>query len=629
MLAASTPLLALSLVYGGPVVANSLAGRFMGGAKLAPEKTLAPDAMNVAPAMTLSTRTQTSSVTGASTSPGVGEFTYSMAKTANQAVSSTASALQSATAQVSSTQSKMLSGSTSTGNRITDGDSFTSSMMHSQAKQDVFAAQAGQNIARGVTGSSSEKQAIEHAATGLMGVSVGGRVVVGAEVAFQEQLRAAGGTDEGRINSLAHQATEAYTDTVQNSDEYRDMKNYAASHSSESVLSSDKTQQKADQWASALNNQVTATEQYNKVASIASSGGLSREVKASELGYTLYKHDNGETNNRVRELMQSSPEMYKEMDGAMKKATDTIRASGVGMPGDHLDLATKFLALNSVRPEMALEIARNAFTPSEHAVDTGLKPDTFKTDLKPSDIMRPGDARAVQQSAGGGGDITRLFGNEPGSAGSMHGGSAPAVNASHQNAPDAGGSSGREAPASNAHRAPVSGTDSTHAGSFAQTHASGADGDSSNAERRGSSHGKPDIWERMDRIASNGGIPIDRAAAAGNASGHTNHAPSSWGDIIKNNVGRMPAAPAHPSVPRADAVKKDIDNKNLGHDAMDHYDEKGGLGGTNTKNLEGAMWTEGGVLKDGLKDLAHNIPNGIKDLGGAVREKVFPSNDKK
>ena len=42
MLAASAPLLALSLVYGGPIVANSLASRFMGGAKLAPEKSLAP-----------------------------------------------------------------------------------------------------------------------------------------------------------------------------------------------------------------------------------------------------------------------------------------------------------------------------------------------------------------------------------------------------------------------------------------------------------------------------------------------------------------------------------------------------------------------------------------------------------
>lgn len=635
MLAASTPLLALSLVYGGPVVANSLASRFMGGAKLAPEKTLAPDAMNVSPAMTLSTRTQTSSVTGASTSPGVGEFTYSMAKTANQAVSSTASALQSATAQVSSTQSKMLSGSTSTGNRITDGDSFTQSMMHSQGKQDVWAAQTAQNIAKGLTSNSTEQQAINHVMAGTLGgsLSAGGKfaVIGGAEVeaALREELRAAGGTDESRVNSLAHQATEAYSNTVQNSDEYRGMKNYADTHGSESILSSEKMQQKADQWASALNNQVTATEQYNKVASIASSGGLSREVKASELGYTLYKHDNGETNNRFRELVQGSPEMRKEMDGAMIKATNTIRASGVGMPGDHLDLATKFLALNSVRPEMALEIARNAFTPSEHGVDTGLKPDTFKTDLKPGDIVKPGDARATQQSAGGGGDIATLYSNAPGSAGSMPGGPAPAVNAAHPNAPDASGSSGKEAQASKAHQTPDSGAGPAPSKDVPKPHAAGTDGDSSNAERRGSSHGKPDIWAQMEKVADNRGIPIDRAAAVGNASGHTNHAPSSWGDILKNNAGKMPTAPVLPSVPAADAVKKDIDNKNLGQNAMGHYNEKGGARGTNAHNLEGALMKEGGEFGGKLGTLRHMAEDKLKDLGGSVRENVLPTDSKK
>jgi hypothetical protein len=325
--------------------------------------------------------------------------------------------------------------------------------------------------------------------------------------------------------------------------------------------------QKAQQWASALNNQVTATEQYNNVASIASSGGLSREVKASELGYTLSKHDNGETNNRFRELMQSSPEMAKTMDGAMIKATNTIRASGVGMTGDPLDLATKFLAISSVDPVMALEIARNAFTPSEQGVDPGLKPGTFKTDLKPGDIVKPGDARVAQQSAGGNGDITTLFGNAPGSAGSMPSGPPPGVNAATPNAPNTGGSSG-----------------STPARGVPQTHASGTDGGSSYAERSGSSHGKPDIWAQMEKVA------------AGNAPGHTNHAPASWGDIIRNNAGKMPDAPAPSHVPAADAVKKDIQDKNLGRDAMGHYNENGVVRRWNASNLEGAVMKEGGVL---------------------------------
>ena len=206
----------------------------------------------------------------------------------------------------------------------------------------------------------------------------------------------------------------------------------------------------------------------------------------------------------------------------------------------------------------------------------------------------------------------------------------PAVNAATPNAPSAELSSGKEAPASKAHPTPVSGADPAPAGSLAKTHASGTDGDSSNAERRGSSHGKPDIWAQIEKVADNRGIPIDRTAAAGNASGHSNHAPSSWGDILKNNVGKMPAAPVPPSVPAADAVKKDIDNKNLGQNAMGHYNEKGGIGGTNARNLGGALMKEGGVLGEGVNDLLpKNILSGIKDLGGTVRENVLPSNDRK
>ena len=643
MLAASTPLLALSLVYGGPVVANSLSGRFMGGAKLAPEKTLAPDPMNVSPAMTVSPRMQTSSVTGASTSPGVGQFTYSMAKTANSAVSSTASAMKSAGAQVTSTQSQMLSGSTSTGNRVTDGDSFTQSMMHSQGKQDTWAAQTSQNMAKGITSHSTEQQAISHGLTGALGASLqaGGDIPIigGAAVkaAVNEQLMSTGGVTEERADTLSSQAAEQYSRLTNNSDEYRGMKSYAASHGSESILSSESMRQKAQQWASALNAQVTATEQYGKVASLANSGGIARDVKADELGYALYKYDDGETNNRYRELMQGGPQMARELSAATVKAADGIVASGVRMPGDHFDLATKFLAINSVRPDMGLEIARNTFTPSEQGVDTGLRPDTFKTGLKPDGIVKPVDAGAAQQSAGGDGDITKLYGNAAGSAGSMNGGGssasgatspAPVVNAATPKVPDTGGPSGKESPAPKAHPAPASGTDSAHDRSVPQTHASGADGDSSNAERRTSTHGKPDIWAQMEKVADNRGIPLDRATA-GNASGHSNHAPSSWGDILKNNVGKMPIAPVPPPVPTADAVKKDIDNKNLGQNAMDRYNEKGGVRGTNATNLEGALMKEGGEFKNKLGTLRHMAEDNLKDLGGSVRENVLPSDSKK
>jgi hypothetical protein len=133
----------------------------------------------------------------------------------------------------------------------------------------------------------------------------------------------------------------------------------------------------------------------------------------------------------------------------------------------------------------------------------------------------------------------------------------------------------------------------------------------------------------MEKVADNKGIALDRAAA-GNASGHTNHAPSSWGDIIKNNVGKMPAAPRELHVPAADAVEKQINDKGTGQTAAEHYDATGGGRAKVVPNFERAMGKEGGVFVDGLGDLLPtNVQGGIKDLGGVVREHILPPIDKK
>ena len=444
MLAASAPLLALSLVYGGPIVANSLASRFMGGAKLAPEKSLAPDPVSVAPAMSVSTRSMMNSPTMAMTTTGVGQFAYDVSATAKQSLSSARSAVNSASAQVTSTQSRMLSGSATTGNRTVDGDSFTNSMAHSQGKQDVWAAQTAQSIAQGVTNNATEQKAIAHALTGALGASLtlGGKIpIIGgpaAEAALKSQLSATGQSGEDRVNSLASQASEQYSQVANNSDAYTQMKNYSSSHANESVFSSEHMRQKAEQWASALNAQVTATEQFSKMASLEQAANLARPVKADELGYALSKFDNGQTNQAYIELMHSDPKVAEELTAAKVKAADGIRAAGVTLPGDQFDLATKFLAINAVRPDKGVEIARNTVIPFEQGLDTGLKHDTFNTSLKPEDIVQPENAKAVQQQAGGNGEITTLWGrgdtggpsetgNAPHKAGSMPNGQQPPV----------------------------------------------------------------------------------------------------------------------------------------------------------------------------------------------------------
>ena len=57
-----------------------------------------------------------------------------------------------------------------------------------------------------------------------------------------------------------------------------------------------------------------------------------------------------------------------------------------------------------------MEIARNTVIPFEQGLETGLKHDTFNTSLKPEDIVQPENAKAVQQQAGGNGEITTLWG---------------------------------------------------------------------------------------------------------------------------------------------------------------------------------------------------------------------------
>jgi hypothetical protein len=346
-------------------------------------------------------------------------------------MSSAASAVNSANAQVTSTQSRMLSGSTSTGNRTVDGNAFTDSMTHSQGKQDVWAAQTAQNIARGITNNSTEQQAITNALTGALGASLqaGGEVPIigGGEIkaALNEQLHSTGGVTEERAKTLSNQASEQYSKLTNNSDAYAHMKNYASSHGDESVFSSEQMRQKAEQWASALSSQVTANEQFTKMASLEHAANMARPVKAEELGYALAKFDNGETNRAYIELMLGDPKVAEALTAAKIKAADGIRAAGITLPGDQFDLATKFLAINSVRPDKGVEIARNTVIPFEQGLDTGLKHDTFKTGLKPGDIVQPEDAKAVQHKAGGKGDVTTLWGSGGMGGSGQTGGSMP------------------------------------------------------------------------------------------------------------------------------------------------------------------------------------------------------------
>ena len=650
MLAASAPLLALSLVYGGPIVANSLASRFMGGAKLTPEKSLAPDPVSVAPAMSVSTRSMMNSPTMAMTTTGVGQFSYDISATAKQSLSSARSAVNSASAQVASTQSRMLSGSATTGSRTVDGDSFTNSMAHSQGKQDVWAAQTAQSIAQGVTNNATEQKAIAHALTGALGASLtlGGRIpIIGgpaAEAALKSQLSATGQSGEDRVNSLASQASEQYSQVANNSDAYTQMKNYASSHANESVFSSEHMRQKAEQWASALNAQVTATEQFTKMASLEQVANMARPVKADELGYALGKFDNGQTNQAYIELMHSDPKVAEELTAAKVKAADGIRASGVTLPGEQFDLATKFLAINSVRPDKGVEIARNTVIPFEQGLDTGLKHDTFKTGLKPEDIVQPENAQAVQQKAGGNGEITTLWGrgdtggpSETGNAlhnvnvGSMPDSQQPPVaigagtlaptSIGQQPGEGKSGSPGAARPDATASgKAAVSGKDTQHPtyNDVSQTTATG----------KGHASSKDD--KLPAKLSDNGIVPV-----AGNHKGpalqDAPKAPSGWGDIIKNHVGKMPASPGgdnastdHPvkdlHVPAADRVQELIGKKDLSKSLQNENEKISSIPNT---NFENAMGIEAKRVYNELG--GKEINNALGDLGKIVRDKVMSS----
>ena len=98
-------------------------------------------------------------------------------------------------------------------------------------------------------------------------------------------------------------------------------------------------------------------------------------------------------------------------------------------------------------------------------------------------------------------------------------------------------------------------------------------------------------------------------------------APSGWGDIIKNHVGKMPvspggdnASPDHPvkdlHVPAADHVQELIGKKDLSASVRKAHDEKGGDQETNGSNFSSsALGTE---LKPALNDL--------EKLGTAIRK---------
>ena len=158
--------------------------------------------------------------------------------------------------------------------------------------------------------------------------------------------------------------------------------------------------------------------------------------------------------------------------------------------------------------------------------------------------------------------------------------------------------------------AAVSGKDTQHPTSndVSQTTATG----------KGHASSKDDKWPA--KLGDNGIVPV--------VGGHKSpsvqdapKAPSGWGDIIKNTVGKMPTSPGgdnastdHPvkdlHVPAIGRVQELIGKKDLSASVRKAHDEKGGDQETNGSNFSSsALGTE---LKPALNDL--------EKLGTAIRK---------
>nr|WP_256996575.1 conjugal transfer protein TraG N-terminal domain-containing protein [Methylococcus capsulatus] len=347
MLAASTPALSMMLVWGGGIAASHLTGRIQPG-KL-DTGALTPKAVQSAPAWQMeSSYTVNPNVGGRLT--GVQQNTVSVGSMYESAVSSARHNVDAASSRVSASMSQLVQTAAREANATGTVRTLADALTQSQSQRDQMAGRSAKQIAEQLAGNSSEKAAIENAASFGLGLGI------------KASVNAMGGVTEDRARILSAELDRSLTSERAKIDEWSRNHSEGTASETRSLSERSSVRQAAREYQSALERQRQASEQYQKLSSMSASLGESASLDINNLAYRLRHTD------AARWLQQSAEDfkrreprryaLYRDLAEA-----DMGLAGGSGLVGvDHYN-ALSYYTMMHIDPAATAERVYEAIAP--------------------------------------------------------------------------------------------------------------------------------------------------------------------------------------------------------------------------------------------------------------------------
>lgn len=405
MLASSVPALSLMLVYGGSVAATNLAGKMTAGASSAvkPER-LMPEPVSMGTVTNIGSQRDYSANMG-QTKSAMTENTFSLASSTQKARQSALSSLTSANASASQAFNNLTQHTDSNGQTVTDGTTITDSLSKSNSQTDRWAAATGRAIADKVGRTDAEKEAIAASASTQLTLGASAGVFKTLTFGGEAGLKSDGGISASRQQEISDQMNKTWQSEHANINETRSAHDFAKAHSDQSMFASQEMKAKGENYISQLQRVDQAQKAYSASVTDSQTAGKSLPMKYSELSAKLVASGaQSDLANADRDIMINGTDKEKAAYQEARDHANTEISNSAAQPApDHRAALTTFLALDEVRPQQAVGIAKDHLMPTSGGMDTGISTgDQFNQDAKsPDEIVSKQQANEFDLNAKG------------------------------------------------------------------------------------------------------------------------------------------------------------------------------------------------------------------------------------
>jgi len=394
MLASSVPALSLMLVYGGSVAATNLAGRMTSGASAAvkPER-LMPEPVSMGSTINVGSQRDFSANIGQSLS-GVSQPTWSLNNTVQKAQQSTTTSLQSAQSGVSQAFNALNQHTDRHGNTVSDTRSITDRMGDSHSSVDQWTRQTARQIAEGVTDNKQQQETIMAQTAAQLGLAINtgkGYLPLTFDLGGKGSLNSTASENAQLSRDMSDRANKLFQTNIAGTDQFNKAHENAMSHQDQNLFGSEEMKQKGETYQQQLQRLEQAQQAYQETATNSQLSGKNLSMDYSTLAAKLMTSGASvDLANKERNILQFGSEQEKsEYLEAKENARKEIVNSGAipsdrALMGDGYQGATsqqtlaRFLALDSVKPEQALDVINDNLLPTNKRENTSLSPDSYK-----------------------------------------------------------------------------------------------------------------------------------------------------------------------------------------------------------------------------------------------------------